>query len=274
MSAKTEIRKYLAAGHNTFTTAEVSAATGIPARTLSSAAFHMCRSGELVIENRTWRTVTYRAATDFDRENKKHHLRRMPPELAGLPDSQNFRECTGMKQVTMESVNKIIQEITATKGHREYCNSLHLTLSGDGYVRSIVDWTCVTKPERIDVLIAHVEKQDSEVQSLRKQLVAVTEQRDALVVENAVIDSERLAWAELYGDEMGDPYVIEKAKTLQTPSTVAAIAALRAEGVEMFAKALRVPGDDPFMDAIAVGVAGTADNFARQLRESKREVQS
>lgn len=70
MSAKTAIRGYLAAGHKTFTTAEVSAATGIPAKTLISAAFHMCRSGELVIENRTWRTVTYRATTDFDREDR------------------------------------------------------------------------------------------------------------------------------------------------------------------------------------------------------------
>lgn len=70
MSAKTAIRDYLAAGHSTFTTAEVSAATGIPAKTLSSAAFHMFRSGELVIENRTWRTVTYRAGTDFDREDR------------------------------------------------------------------------------------------------------------------------------------------------------------------------------------------------------------
>ncbi|MEN0581592.1 protein ren [Phytobacter palmae] len=69
MSAKTAIKKYLA-NHATFTSAEVSAATGISTKTLCSAAFHMCRAGELVIDSRNWRTVTYRATTDFDRMNK------------------------------------------------------------------------------------------------------------------------------------------------------------------------------------------------------------
>lgn len=96
-----------------------------------------------------------------------------------------------------------------------------------------------------------------------RELVAVTEQRDALVVENAVIDSERLAWAELYGDEMGDPDVIEKAKALQKPATDAARASLRAEGVEMFAKTMHA--DTSEQDAL---------DFGRQLRESKGEVQS
>ncbi|PXW62871.1 hypothetical protein DFO55_101727 [Grimontella sp. AG753] len=164
----------------------------------------------------------------------------------------------------MESVNKIIQEINATKGRREYCNSLHLTLSGDGYVRPIVDWTRVTKPERIDVLIAHVEKQDSELQSLRKQLVAVTEQRDALVVEassmHAAIE-KTISWQQSV--DAGNTESVRMLLDLKTPSTSSAIAALRAEGVEMFAESLKVvgSGEHPY--------AAVAREFARQLRESK-----
>ena len=54
--------------------------------------------------------------------------------------------------------------------------------------------------------------------------------------------------------------------SIKTPATDRFLAEQRAIGVEMFAKGLRVPGDDAFMDAIAVGVAGAADNFAAQLR--------
>lgn len=134
-----------------------------------------------------------------------------------------------------------------------------------------------------------------------RDLVAVTEQRDALVVENVALKDaleyvinpdnqpgyhdqgmgcgvedhgyQRNGYAACsYGWESAMERVYSEVipdALPETPATSSAIAALRAEGVEMFAKALRVPGDDPFMDAIAVGVAGTADNFARQLRESK-----
>jgi|GEM_PF-1886694 len=78
-------------------------------------------------------------------------------------------------------VQKIIQEINATKRNRKYCISLHQTLSSDGYVRSIVNWTRVTKPERIDALVEHIEKCDAEVKSLREQVRQLTEQRDAVV---------------------------------------------------------------------------------------------
>ncbi|MBD7759970.1 hypothetical protein HPN31_16590 [Klebsiella pneumoniae] len=40
-----------------------------------------------------------------------------------------------------------------------------------------------------------------------------------------------------------------------------------ARGVEKFAAKLRIPGDDPFFDAVADGVAGVADSYAKQLRE-------
>lgn len=62
-----------------------------------------------------------------------------------------------------KSISEVIAEINNTKGHRQHCNSLHQTLSSDGYVRSIVNWTRVTKPERIDALLGYV----SELEFLR-----------------------------------------------------------------------------------------------------------
>lgn len=108
-----------------------------------------------------------------------------------------------------------------------------------------------------------------------QKLISVTEQRDALAAENAVIDSERLAWAELYGDEMGDPDVIEKAKTLQTPATDAAIASLRAEGVDIARNALiAFVEDEVGPNENVPGLIRGAEvcvSIARQLLESKGE---
>ena len=52
-----------------------------------------------------------------------------------------------------------------------------------------------------------------------------------------------------------------------TPATDRIVAGIKADGVEEFAVKLRIPGDDPFLDAVAEGVAGAADDFAKQLRE-------
>lgn len=52
-----------------------------------------------------------------------------------------------------------------------------------------------------------------------------------------------------------------------TPATDRIVAGIKADGVEEFAEKLRIPGDDPFMDAVADGVAGAADSYAKQLRE-------
>ncbi|EPJ3101327.1 hypothetical protein WJF93_003554 [Klebsiella pneumoniae] len=55
--------------------------------------------------------------------------------------------------------------------------------------------------------------------------------------------------------------------TIQTPATDRFVAGIKADGVEMFAAKLRIPGDDQFFDALAKGVALAADDFAKQLRE-------
>lgn len=59
----------------------------------------------------------------------------------------------------------------------------------------------------------------------------------------------------------------EEAIRKACPATDAYLAGIKADGVEEFAAKLRIPGDDPFMDAIADSVAGAADSYAKQLRE-------
>lgn len=57
------------------------------------------------------------------------------------------------------------------------------------------------------------------------------------------------------------------AKRMPVPATDLIVAEAEARGVEKFAAKLRIPGDDQFFDAVAEGVAGAADAFAKQLRE-------
>lgn len=57
---------------------------------------------------------------------------------------------------------------------------------------------------------------------------------------------------------------------VETPATDRIVAGIKADGVEEFAAKLRIPGDDPFMDAIADSVAGAADSYAQQLREGAK----
>lgn len=56
------------------------------------------------------------------------------------------------------SINKIIADIKATKGNRAGCHGLYSSLESDGYITSICKWTRATNPDRIDALVAEVEK--------------------------------------------------------------------------------------------------------------------
>lgn len=176
-----------------------------------------------------------------------------------------------MKQVTMESVKQRINELTYT---------------GVVSLRGEFELACL------------------------RELVAVTEQRDALVAENvalkealtAVID--RSSEPEYHYAGMGcgvednglqtDGYgaceygwheamqrvyseVIPRALP-ETPTTDAATASLRAEGVDMFAAQERAIAarrksngmDDCFIKKI-LETAENAEEFAKELRESKGE---
>ncbi|HCJ02052.1 Uncharacterised protein [Raoultella ornithinolytica] len=68
-------------------------------------------------------------------------------------------------------------------------------------------------------------------------------------------------------DDGSESWAVYSKPDLETPATDRIVAGIKADGVEEFAEKLRIPGDDPFMDAVADGVAGAADSYAKQLRE-------
>lgn len=145
-----------------------------------------------------------------------------------------------MKQVTMESVKQRINELTYT---------------GVVSLRGEFELACL------------------------RELIELTEQRDALIAENATLrEAAEFAiapdmWEELGGNVLRYQYqewYADKLKAaLSSPATDAARASLRAEGVEMLRDSL---------SEIEIGVEDTIDlrhycsDFARQLRESKGEV--
>ncbi|MHB3373050.1 hypothetical protein ACYBWJ_15015 [Klebsiella pneumoniae] len=68
-------------------------------------------------------------------------------------------------------------------------------------------------------------------------------------------------------DCMHDAMLVAIMHAPETPATDRIMAEAKARGVEKFAAKLRIPGDDQFFDALAKGVALSADDFAKQLRE-------
>jgi len=185
-----------------------------------------------------------------------------------------------MKQVTMESVKQRIQQLTKSAGRN------------DAYQISI--------------------NEERELACLR-ELVAVTEQRDAVVVENVALKkvisdvqgiyykSDGVAGYHLNGQIATWDEVMPDLWEIETPATDAAIAALRAEGAYFVANRMLAAWEAGFIDDTAKNASdiarmiltatefmseapagdfdrsfadGVLDDFARQLRESKGEVQS
>ena len=120
-----------------------------------------------------------------------------------------------------------------------------------------------------------------------RELVAVTEQRDAAVAENAMLNEkmDKLAtWPgiEFYSSaweftNSDGNEALEYMCDTQTPATSSAIAAMRAEGVDLLTEFAgqeyqNTSNKDEKIRLRFVVSLGTA--FARQLRESKGEVQS
>ncbi|CAM6926078.1 Phage protein [Klebsiella pneumoniae] len=68
-------------------------------------------------------------------------------------------------------------------------------------------------------------------------------------------------------DCMHDAMLVAIMHAPETPATDRIMAEAEARGVEKFAAKLRIPGDDQFFDALAKGVALSADDFAKQMRE-------
>ncbi|BAO32590.1 hypothetical protein SM39_0528 [Serratia marcescens SM39] len=102
--------------------------------------------------------------------------------------------------------------------------------------------------------------------TMAETIKELTNRVNALAVENEQLDAERLAWAELYGDEMGDPDVLVKAKQFETPATDAALAAIEAQGVEKAIERLM----NMFASTGHIGVPVMAlEGLAKELREAK-----
>lgn len=159
-----------------------------------------------------------------------------------------------MKQVTMESIS---QRIAVLESAGKIVGGLSLS--------SEFELACLRE------LVAVTEK-----------VRAVTEQRDALVVGNATLrEAAEFAiapdmWEELGGNVLRYQYqewYADKLKAaLSSPAINSAIASLRAEGVEMFAnkcseKSKQAISSDTRDNWWLCGEH--ADDFARQLRESK-----
>ncbi|XWJ90315.1 hypothetical protein ACRARH_26090 [Phytobacter ursingii] len=110
-----------------------------------------------------------------------------------------------------------------------------------------------------------------------RELVAVTEQRDAVVAESVALKNEIsnitfMRDDDYFGSTRKAQEVMGRLVKIETPATSAAIAALRAEGVEMFAKHC----SEKSKHAISSDTRDNwwlcgehADDFARQIRESK-----
>ncbi len=111
--------------------------------------------------------------------------------------------------------------------------------------------------------------------TMAETIKELTDRVNALAVENAALKdaitthSQSTHFCELCGKD--DPCSTDDVcyALNETPATDTALAAIQAQGVEKFAKALRVKGDDAFFDAIAEAQANAADEFAAKLRETK-----
>lgn len=117
----------------------------------------------------------------------------------------------------------------------------------------------------------------TQVANLTEQVRALTEQRDAVVVE-CVVKSRCLGFFASViksGEEWTSVCQHEYSEAMKTPATDAAIASLRAEGVEMLARSFREKAEHATKnlwtgEAIAFEAqASMAEDFARQLRDSK-----
>ncbi|MGI1245180.1 hypothetical protein ACIAIL_04765 [Raoultella ornithinolytica] len=86
---------------------------------------------------------------------------------------------------------------------------------------------------------------------------------DTAVMDHDWNDTSEWSWVE---NETEVIRAVLDALKPETPATDRIVAGIKADGVEEFAEKLRIPGDDPFMDAVADGVAGAADSYAKQLR--------
>lgn len=153
-------------------------------------------------------------------------------------------------------VKKIIADIKATKGNRKFCNGLAGTLQDDNYASSICKYVKTVTPERIDLLIEYAEKLETEVTDMAVQLANVESKCRELAAENGELKSyrprpggqvmmEALDAFEAQDDYpeggMMDAFELLCCKHVETPTTDAFLAEVRASAVDEFLRDSQLP---------------------------------
>ena len=113
--------------------------------------------------------------------------------------------------------------------------------------------------------------------SIREQkFLKLAKAYQQLAAENVALKNLARGWANATDDRLFEEFGeishdsiddCEVELKIICPATDRIVAGIKADGVEEFAAKLRIPGDDQFFDALAKGVALSADDFAKQLRE-------
>ncbi|HGO4839056.1 TPA: hypothetical protein MCX91_002535 [Klebsiella pneumoniae] len=125
--------------------------------------------------------------------------------------------------------------------------------------------------ETVNELIASLESA-GELSIKETKVMALAKAFKQLAAENVALKEEIsnitfMRDDDFFGSTQRAQEVMGRLVNVKTPATDRIVAGIKADGVEEFAVKLRIPGDDPFLDAVAEGVAGAADAFAKQLRE-------
>ncbi|EIX9631696.1 hypothetical protein ML097_005222 [Klebsiella pneumoniae] len=122
-------------------------------------------------------------------------------------------------------------------------------------------------PQAVNELIASLESA-GELSIREQKFLKLAKAFKQLAVENVALKESRNNLAEFIHEELDADYPLNM--NLETHATDRIVAGIKADGVEEFAAKLRIPGDDQFFDALAKGVAGAADSYAKQLREGAK----
>ncbi|MBM5772742.1 hypothetical protein B6I53_22045 [Klebsiella pneumoniae] len=128
------------------------------------------------------------------------------------------------------SINKIIADIKATKGNRSGCQGLHSSLESDGYITSICKWTRATSPERIDALVAEVEKLRAERDQLAAENVGLKSAAEFATAPDMWIEQADGMLDYRYCDW----YVDVLKAAMETPATDAYLAGIKSHDLNAF----------------------------------------
>lgn len=173
------------------------------------------------------------------------------------------------------SINKIIAAIKATKGKRSGCQGLHSSLESDGYITSICKWARVTSPNRIDALVAEVEKLRAEREQLAAENVGLIRSAECILHEASEVYRAYNKTQLPDGDLVDGQSLQEVWDAINaTPATDRIVAGIKADGASEFISRLQQCVDEgDFVGdevAVIVGAIDCGKEFCEQLREGAK----